>query len=311
MRRALTFALLALLPACATPKPTQALVDARAAIQRAKSGKANKLAPARVLTAEKKLEEAEQAFKDEPGSKKEKHSAYLAMRLAELAEAHASLRAARKMQENALSSYMDSQDAARRQQKAELRRRRKELEDLESRLKAAKGNNKKLAKLREELEKKKANLQKSLEAERKARQAAEQKAAAALGKLQEIAKIKEAQEETIITLSGSVLFTSGKSALLPVARQKLKQVVIALKAQQKSRKMLIKGHTDSRGSKSRNRELSRLRAEAVRDFLIEQGLDANRITAVGKGASEPVATNRTAEGRANNRRVEIVLKKAH
>ena len=70
----------------------------------------------------------------------------------------------------------------------------------------------------------------------------------------------------------------------------------------------IEGHTDSQGKATHNWQLSDLRAKAVRDLLIAQGIPSARIESIGKSDVQPVADNRTAEGRANNRRVEIVLR---
>jgi outer membrane protein OmpA-like peptidoglycan-associated protein len=68
----------------------------------------------------------------------------------------------------------------------------------------------------------------------------------------------------------------------------------------------IRGHTDSVGSYERNMRLSKLRAESVRKHLIAQGIAPSRVRAVGFGPSSPIADNRTATGRARNRRIEIV-----
>ncbi len=67
----------------------------------------------------------------------------------------------------------------------------------------------------------------------------------------------------------------------------------------------IQGYTDNRGSLSFNTKLSQARAKAVMNFLIERGISANRLTATGYGPSDPVDSNDTARGRANNRRVEL------
>ena len=67
----------------------------------------------------------------------------------------------------------------------------------------------------------------------------------------------------------------------------------------------VGGHTDNTGSAAVNRRLSAARANAVRDYLISKGVAADRLTAVGFGPRKPVASNRTAEGRAQNRRVEL------
>jgi len=70
--------------------------------------------------------------------------------------------------------------------------------------------------------------------------------------------------------------------------------------------VVVEGHTDSVGSDSYNHKLSERRAKAVRDYLVREGIDASRITTRGYGKSRPVASNDTAEGRAENRRAEII-----
>ena len=74
-------------------------------------------------------------------------------------------------------------------------------------------------------------------------------------------------------------------------------------------KFTVEGHTDSVGSDKLNQKLSEERANSVRDFLIDKGIDAGRLTAIGYGESKPIATNNTRAGRAQNRRVEINLVK--
>lgn len=69
----------------------------------------------------------------------------------------------------------------------------------------------------------------------------------------------------------------------------------------------IVGYTDSRGSEAYNKKLSQKRAEAVKQLLIQKGVDASRLTAIGMGELNPIATNATAEGRAKNRRIEANL----
>ena len=73
--------------------------------------------------------------------------------------------------------------------------------------------------------------------------------------------------------------------------------------------VVVEGHSDSRGSLKHNRELSLRRAQAVCDYLVRLGVDRGRIVVIGKGASEPVASNDTREGRAQNRRVVLVVYK--
>jgi outer membrane protein OmpA-like peptidoglycan-associated protein len=141
--------------------------------------------------------------------------------------------------------------------------------------------------------------QKAAEAELKARQAND-----ALAKL----AAKEEERGMVITLSGSVLFRSNDSTLLPAAQSRLDQVADALVA--KNREVVVEGHTDSKGTQSNNMGLSQRRADSVRSYLVSRGFPTQKIVARGIGPDRPIAENKTAEGRANNRRVEIIIAKA-
>jgi outer membrane protein OmpA-like peptidoglycan-associated protein len=131
----------------------------------------------------------------------------------------------------------------------------------------------------------------------------------ALAHLSRVGNVRHDERGTVITLTGGVLFASGKSTLLPDARSKLNQVAEALK--NTDGQFLVEGHTDSRGSASVNQQLSERRAETVRNYLIERGVPPERIKAEGFGKTRPIASNRTAEGRANNRRVEVVIDRGY
>ncbi|HKE17939.1 MAG TPA: OmpA family protein [Kofleriaceae bacterium] len=150
----------------------------------------------------------------------------------------------------------------------------------------------------------------ALTKERAARKDVEAKLGAALKSLEEIGKVKEDSRGTVITLSGQVLFRTNAASLLPIAEQQLRKVAEALQETDESRKIVVAGHTDSRGSNVANRRLSLARAESVRAFLVQSGVAADRISASGRGEDEPIADNRSAEGRANNRRVEIIVEAA-
>jgi outer membrane protein OmpA-like peptidoglycan-associated protein len=102
-----------------------------------------------------------------------------------------------------------------------------------------------------------------------------------------------------------ILFDTGKATLQPASDEPLSQVLQMLQ-QDDSLKVLIEGHTDNLGAPAANQALSEKRAQAVRDWLIAKGIAANRLAAKGYGASKPVADNNTDEGRAKNRRVELV-----
>jgi outer membrane protein OmpA-like peptidoglycan-associated protein len=139
-----------------------------------------------------------------------------------------------------------------------------------------------------------------LDAERKARLEAEER-------LRGIATFEESEEGTVITLTGAVLFESDQSNLLPIAKDRLREVAEALQGRIGAADIRIEGHADAQGPDEYNEELSMRRAEAVKSFLVELGVPDDRIRAEGHGEKEPIATNETPEGRANNRRVEIVL----
>ena len=101
-----------------------------------------------------------------------------------------------------------------------------------------------------------------------------------------------------------MLFRSNKSALKPEAKAKLDDLVAKTKGVNLE-VIIAVGHTDSVGSDAYNQKLSVRRAEAVKEYLVSKGLEKNRVYTEGKGEKQPVADNKTKEGRAKNRRVEI------
>ncbi len=105
---------------------------------------------------------------------------------------------------------------------------------------------------------------------------------------------------------GEGTFAPGRAELSADAGAQLDEAAAFLAAAP-GRRARIEGHTDSRGSANLNQALSQQRAEAVRDALVARGVEAARLVAVGRGSDRPIATNDTPEGRARNRRVEIVL----
>lgn len=109
-----------------------------------------------------------------------------------------------------------------------------------------------------------------------------------------------------LTLPGAIAFASGSRAVSEPAMPILNRIAAALRTESNWR-MRIEGHTDSVGRELFNEELSLQRAEAVRDYLAKQGLDARRSEAAGRGEHMPIADNGTAKGRAANRRIEIII----
>jgi outer membrane protein OmpA-like peptidoglycan-associated protein len=109
----------------------------------------------------------------------------------------------------------------------------------------------------------------------------------------------------VLTL-GDALFITGRADLQPGASGNLGRLVTFLN-KYPDRTVVIEGYTDSTGNADYNQGLSERRAAAVKSYLLDQGVNSIRMTASGKGASDPVAGNDTASGRQQNRRVEIII----
>lgn len=273
--------------ACASAPAPKELVDARAAYQRAQSGQASRLKPDQVHEAKVALQEAEQSFSDDPGEQKTKDLAYVAERKAQLAEANAE-------NEGALLQKEHSEESAQKATVGQLAATRSQLAVADQRLATA---GQALAGKDQQLEtERKAHA----DAQKRAKEAMDRLAAASVG------AVKQEARGMVITLSGSVLFASNKDMLLPAAQERLGQVAEALKTQG-DHKIVVEGHTDSQGSESSNQSLSERRAQAVVSFLTSRGVPADQIRAQGLGQGRPIADNKSVEGRANNRRVEIII----
>jgi outer membrane protein OmpA-like peptidoglycan-associated protein len=119
----------------------------------------------------------------------------------------------------------------------------------------------------------------------------------------------KATDRGLVLTLGDVLFATGRSELRGGAVRNLDQLAAFLR-QYPERTAIIEGHTDSVGSASANLALSQRRADSVVQYLIRQGIDANRLQAIGRGQDYPVAENDTASGRQQNRRVEIIISEA-
>lgn len=123
----------------------------------------------------------------------------------------------------------------------------------------------------------------------------------------EIAELnaKETERGLVVTL-GDTLFETGNSQLKGNAFANLGKLSAFLN-QYPERNLVIEGHTDSVGNESSNQALSQRRADSVRQYLLQQGVAANRLTAFGKGEDAPIASNDSVSGRALNRRVEVII----
>jgi outer membrane protein OmpA-like peptidoglycan-associated protein len=120
-----------------------------------------------------------------------------------------------------------------------------------------------------------------------------------------VLETRDSARGLIVNMS-DVLFDTGKYTLKPGAKEKLAKVSGILLAHP-GLMLEIEGHTDSVGGEEYNQTLSEHRAEAVRDYLVGQGIQPDTVSAKGFGKTKPVASNDTPEGRQQNRRVELVV----
>src|SRR5262249_7296217 len=147
--------------------------------------------------------------------------------------------------------------------------------------------------------------QQAEQARLQAEQEKEQTRARLTQQLNEVLQTRQTARGVIVDMP-DVLFDTGKYSLKPGARERLAKVAGILLAYP-SLHVEVEGHTDSTGTVEFNQRLSQDRAEAVRDYLIEQGVKELDISSRGFGEDQPVATNNTAAGRQLNRRVDMVV----
>ncbi len=275
------------LAACAAALPPQDLVTARSTYNRANNdGSTAKRNPRDLDAARKQLEVAEASFEENGDTQGTRDQAYLAIRKAELAEVIA--RTSRS--DEATGATVDAMHADEKKTvagtAAALARSKTELASQDAQLAAGKV---------------------ALKDEKARREEAEKRAAQLASDLSKFASVKQEARGMVITLSGSVLFVTAKADLLPAAQLKLNDVANSLIKEDPLSKLIVEGHTDSQGAAAYNQDLSQRRAQSVRDYLVSRGIAADRITAQGFGPTRSIADNNSAEGRANNRRVEIVV----
>jgi outer membrane protein OmpA-like peptidoglycan-associated protein len=272
---------------CGSAVLPQELASARGAYDRAARGPAASLNPTDLHTAKQSLDAAEQSFEAEGDTQVTRDLGYAAERNAETAESRARTMRAAAETEQVIAQMHAATATEGKRTSAELAVANEQLASKDQALQLQGA---------------------ALQTEMQRRQDAEKRAAQAAADLAKFASVKQETRGMVITLSGSVLFTSGKAELLPGAQLKLNDVATALSEQDPEATMVVEGHTDSQGGASFNQELSQRRAQSVRDYLVSRGVAADRITAQGFGPDRTVGDNATPEGRANNRRVEIVVK---
>ena len=281
----LAFSTLAALAACGGERlPPKQLVDARSELQQAKTGLAMQLDPTDVHVADLALQTAEQAWSVEPDDPNTVDLAVIAQRKAQIAEAEADAMKAQQDADQAKQQLQATVSSQLNQTQAALNKTQQALNQTQTEL------------------------------QRKQQEAAEQqkkltdleaKLKDARDTIAKIAAVKDDDRGMVITLQGEVLFQTGKSDLKAGAMAKLDQIAEALRG--KEQPMVVFGFTDNVGTRDFNMDLSQKRANSVRDYLVQRGIPQDLITAQGKGPDSPISDNGSVEGRAANRRVEIVV----
>jgi outer membrane protein OmpA-like peptidoglycan-associated protein len=273
------FMVVASAAACAGAMAPADLVTARATYSRAAQGPAATLDPADLHAADESLQIAERALVRDGDTQGTRDLAYVADRRAQIAEARGAAIQSGEQQQKTLGAMHAAETSSLAVTSGQLTAAKTQL--------AIQGQ--------------------ALATEQQRREDADKRAAKAAADLAAFASVKQETRGMVITLSGSVLFASGQSALLPSAQAKLTEVADALTKEDSESKIVVEGHTDSQGGASYNQDLSQRRAQSVRDYLVTRGMASDRVTSEGFGLTRPIADNGSAEGRANNRRVEIVV----
>ena len=275
------FALLAFSSGCASSAPPAELVNAQSAYDLASKGPATHFDPADLQTAHETLVSAERSFDKDGDSPETRDIAYAAQRHAELADVKGRTAAALQQNRQAVTEMQAARDGQAQATAQQLTQAREQI--------ATQG-----------LE---------LQSQGQLLQDAEKRAAQASAELARIASVKNDARGMVITLSGAVLFATGQSALLSPARSKLSEVANVLNQQDKGARIRIEGYTDSVGTQAANEKLAQDRADSVKSFLASHGISSDRMEAVGMGPANPLADNASPEGRADNRRVEIIVQR--
>jgi outer membrane protein OmpA-like peptidoglycan-associated protein len=285
---------------CAAMAPAQ-LREARDGYARSSTGLAASLAPAELSDGKRLLDRANAEYEDRGDTLGVRDQAYLAGRKFEQADARARTEADRRYVAEAMAAGVQVRDDQARSSRAALEDVRgqlgRERQANDSAARALQGardaEGQELALRREDARQARSNDQVRLEV--------------ALHELSQLAVVREDPRGLVVTLDSAALFSFGRDTLLDSARPRLDRLAEALRSQSLDRRMVVEGHTDNLASDAVNFPLSSGRAQAVRDYLVSRGLDGARVTSVGLGATRPLVGNSSAQNRASNRRVEIVL----
>jgi outer membrane protein OmpA-like peptidoglycan-associated protein len=307
---------LAILTGCASIPPAE-LINARQAYQQASSGPAAQLVPAELHKAEAALALAEKSFRDDPKSFRTRDLAYIADRKAKTAEALATTVAGNATAAKANKDYQSAQAEIVKNTKEDLalseRNAAVKTQQLAAEQKARLAADSSTAAAKLEAQ----NVKASTDAEALRVKAATDAEALRVkessdAEARRLAEQKDHDKMIIVLEKGrkviltGITFEFNKATLTHESGKTLTLAYNALIANPDVR-VEISGHTDNVGSDRYNQVLSLERAQSVRAWLVDKGIASNRMKTVGKGKNEPVATNDTDEGRAENRRIEFFV----
>jgi outer membrane protein OmpA-like peptidoglycan-associated protein len=298
------------------------LYEAENAVNIAEAGNAQTYAPSALQNAQRDLQNAEQLNEHHHHMKEEIAYARNAVQTAEDArlmtirkikaqDEEAQLKARQNAQEEAQQAKLNAQKEDLERQKAVMAQQQaqQQAQQAQEAQQQAAEQRQQAQQARQQAE------QQARQAQQQAQQAQQQAQKVSQqekqlreqlkNQLSQVLQTRETARGLIVNMN-DVLFGFNKYNLKPEARVKLAKVSGILLAYPQL-KLQVEGYTDDIGSASYNQKLSEKRADSVRDFLIDQNVPANNITSEGYGESDPVASNSTAQGRAENRRVELVV----
>jgi len=320
----------AVISACASNAPNASLESARAAVnQTASNPEVMRRAPLELKAARDTIDQADGVWRNDHDDGEVNHLSYLAKQRAEVArylarsrqvdedvkEANSAgdrLRLEARTRE-AERARMDATAAQNQTQTAQAQARQSQIDAVNAQQTAATAQQNAVAATRMAAADRAQSIaaQEAAAAERLRAEQAAGSASVAQERVRELeAQLKDIEgkqtERGLLVTLGDVLFAFGKAELTPQAGPRLDKLAAFLK-QFPQRKLLVEGYTDAVGTEAYNLELSERRAETIREALVARGLDTTRVVTKGYGKAYPVADNASVDGRAVNRRVEVVI----
>jgi outer membrane protein OmpA-like peptidoglycan-associated protein len=297
-------------------KTPRELFEARNAVRIAHVALADKYAATTMAKADQQLRQAEQSYVQ----KRDRSTVEAAAREATETAEEARVMAVKQKAEEEAAGRAAAEKKAAEEREAKARadaaaeaRRRQDAEAARAQAEAAKAEADRMkqeaeaarAALAIEAEKARAAAQQAEQARQQAENEKQELRARLLQQLNSVLATRDTARGLIANMS-DVLFTTGSYGLASDAREKLAKVSGIVLAYPGLR-LEVEGHTDNVGGDSYNQQLSERRAQAVRDYLVDQGIASGAISSRGFGKTTPIASNDTADGRRQNRRVELVL----